>query len=102
MGGFAGLSGLLPTLWSGIRGWPRNTQRGTYQPFVLVMHGLGVAVFAANGMITQNTLYDFLWCLPAVIIGSKLGVMVYPYLDDTLFKRIILGLILLSGLTLLL
>ncbi len=101
MGGFAGLSGLLPTLWSGIRGWPRNTQRGTYQPFVLVMHGLGIAVFALNGMITERTIYDFLWCLPAVIIGSRLGVQVYPYLNDALFKRIILGLILLSGITLL-
>ena len=53
-------------------------------------------------MLTARTGIDFLWCLPAVIIGSWLGVKVYPYLDDALFKRIILGLILLSGFTLLL
>ena len=101
MGGFAGLSGLLPTLWVGIRGWPKNTQRGAYQPFVLVMHALGIATFAVSGMITERTAYDFLWCLPAVVTGSWLGVKVYPYLDDTLFKRIILGLVLLSGIMLL-
>ena len=101
MGGFAGLSGLLPTLFVGIRGWPKNLQRGTYQPFVIVMHGLGVATFAASGMITQRTLVDFLWCVPAVIIGSWFGVKFYPHLNDNLFKRIIIGLILLSGITLL-
>jgi uncharacterized protein len=102
LGGFAGLSGLLPTLWVGIRGWPRNRQRGTYQPFVLIMHGLGVITFVASGMVTEQTVADFIWCLPAVIGGSWLGVKVYPYLNDALFKRIILGLILLSGVTLLL
>jgi len=102
MGGFAGLSGLFPTLWVGVRGWSKSRQRGTYQPFVLIMHGLGIATFAASGMLTARTGIDFLWCLPAVIIGSWLGVKVYPYLDDALFKRIILGLILLSGFTLLL
>ena len=101
MGGFGGLSGLFPTLWTGIRGWPKNKQRGAYQPFVLVMHGLGIAMFAANGMITERTVQDFAWCLPAIIIGSWLGVKVYPYLNESLFKRIILGLILISGVTLL-
>ena len=101
MGGFAGLSGLLPTIWVGARGWPKSRQRGTYQPFVLIMHGLGIVTFAASGMLTVRTGIDFLWCLPAVIIGSWLGVKVYPYLNDSYFKRIILGLILLSGVTLL-
>ena len=102
MGGFAGLSGLFPTLWVGVRGWSKSRQRGTYQPFVPIMHGLGIATFALSGMLTLRTGIDFLWCLPAVIIGSWLGVKVYPYLNDSLFKRIILGLILLSGFTLLL
>ncbi len=101
LGGFAGLSGLLPTMWAGIRGWSRDLQRGTYQPFVLAMHALGIATFAASGMITERTTTDFLWCLPAVIIGAWMGVKVYPFLNDRLFKRLILGLILLSGVTLL-
>ncbi len=101
MGGFAGLSGLFPTLWVNVRGWPVNRQRGTYQPFVLAMHGLGIVTFAASGMITVRTGTDFLWCLPVVVAGSWLGAAVYPYLNDALFRRIVLGLILLSGITLL-
>lgn len=102
MGGFAGLSGLFPTLWAGVRGWPKDRQRGVYQPFVLIMHALGIAIFAANGMITADTLYDLAWCFCAIIIGSWLGVKTYPYLDDRLFKKVILGLVLLSGITILL
>ncbi len=101
MGGFAGLSGLFPTLWVGIRGWPKNLQRGTFQPFVLAMHAIGLILFAANGMITTRTIIDFLWCFPALIIGSWLGVKVYAYIDEGLFKRVIIWLILLSGISLL-
>ncbi|MBL6933692.1 MAG: sulfite exporter TauE/SafE family protein, partial [Rhodospirillales bacterium] len=101
MGGFAGLSGLLPTLWAGIRGWPRTRQRGTYQPFILLMHALGIATFGASGMITQQTATNLMWCLPAIIGGSWLGVKAYPHLNDALFKRLVLGLILISGVTLL-
>lgn len=100
MGGFAGLSGLFPTMWVGIRGWHRDRQRGTYQPFVLVMHATGIATFAASGMITMRTGVDFLWCLPAVVVGSWLGVKVYPFLNDTLFRRLVVGLILISGISL--
>ncbi len=101
MGGFAGLSGLMPTIWAGMRGWPRNTQRGVYQPFVVAMHALTIITFAASGMILRPTLVDLVWCAPAIVIGSWLGVKIYPFLNDQLFKRIILGLILLSGITLL-
>jgi uncharacterized membrane protein YfcA len=101
MGGFAGLSGLFPTMWVGMRDWSRNKQRGVYQPFVVVMHALGIIIFTTAGMMTQRTINDLIWCLPAILIGSWIGVKLYPYLDDKLFKRIILGLIFASGITLL-
>ena len=101
MGGFAGLSGLMPTIWSGLRGWPRNTQRGVYQLFVVAMHALTIITFAFSGLITTSTLIDLAYCAPAIIIGSWLGVKIYPLLNDDLFKKIMLGLIFLSGVTLL-
>jgi len=102
MGGFAGLSGLFPTLWAGLRGWPKDKQRGVYQPFVLAMHILGLLVFAAAGLLTARTGYDLLWSLPAVVVGSWLGVQVYPYLNEAVFRRVIQGLVLISGISLLL
>jgi len=100
--GLAGLSGLFPALWAGLRGWPKDKQRGVYQPFVLAMHMLGLLVFAAASLITARTGYDLLWCLPAVFIGSWLGVQVYPFLNEAVFRRVIQGLVLISGISLLL
>jgi hypothetical protein len=102
MGGFAGLSGLLPTIWTGMRSWPKHLQRGSCQPFVLIMHGIGVITFVSAGMFTEQTAKDFIWCIPVLIIGSWLGLKVYPHLNDNLFRRIIVSLNLIAGITLLL
>ncbi|MBL4784956.1 MAG: hypothetical protein JKY49_05955 [Cohaesibacteraceae bacterium] len=96
------MSGLFPTLWTGLRGWQRDTQRGAFQPFVLFMHGLGVLIFTTNGFVTEQIVSDFFWCIPAIIIGSWAGVLIYPFINEQVFRRIILGLILVSGITLLL
>ncbi|MFT7466627.1 MAG: putative membrane protein YfcA, partial [Brevundimonas sp.] len=33
MGGFAALGGIFPTIWVSLQKLPKNTQRGTYEPF---------------------------------------------------------------------
>ena len=101
LGGFAGLSGILPTIWVGLRGWPGIRQRGVYQPFVLIMHVLGIATFAASGAMTAQTFIDLSWCIPFIIAGSWLGVRVYAHVNDRILRKIILSLILVSGITLL-
>lgn len=101
LGGLAGLSGVLPTLWTNLRGWPKQRQRGTFQPFVLAMHTLSIVLFAANGMITPQVLSYMAWSLPVILVGSWAGTKVYPYFSDLFFRRIILGLILTSAIALL-
>ncbi len=97
LGGLAGLSGVLPTLWAGLRGWSKERQRGVYQPFVWVMHLLTLAGLAWTGILTAETGVRFLWCVPAVVVGSGLGLVVYRHLDETRFRRIVLLLLLVSG-----
>lgn len=41
LGGVAGLSGVLPTIWCGLRGWNAGAQRGVYQPFNLIILNCG-------------------------------------------------------------
>ncbi len=36
MGGFAALGGLLPTIWVSLQKLPKNSQRGTYEPFIFI------------------------------------------------------------------
>jgi uncharacterized membrane protein YfcA len=102
LGGFAGLSGVTPTLWVGLRGWVKARQRGVYQPFVFAMHGLSVAWLAWKGLVTTQTGEWLLWCLPAIFIGGWLGLKVYHFLDEKRFRQAVLVLLLVSGITLVL
>ena len=101
MGGFAGLAGLLPTLWVGMQGLPKNVQRGTFEPYILIVNLVGIAVFFFAGRITTQVGVDLLWAFPALIFGSWLGVKVYPFINEAVFRKTVLVLILLSGLMLL-
>ena len=80
---------------------PKNTQRGTYEPFIFITSIVAVISFAVAGLYTIQMAYDLLKILPALIIGSWLGVKIYHVLDGEVFRRTILGLILAAGIVLL-
>jgi uncharacterized membrane protein YfcA len=102
MGGFAGLPGPPPTIWTALRGWSRDQQRGVYQPFNAAMHVFALGGFASQGLITAAVGILLLICLPAVFAGAWAGLRLYDRVDDALFRRIVLVLLLVSGLTLVL
>jgi len=102
LGGFAGLSGVLPTLWAGMRDWPKDRQRGVYQPFCLIMHLVTFLWLAWQGAVNAETMERLLWALPAIAVGTWLGLILYRKLDEHRFRQLILGLILVSGLALIL
>jgi hypothetical protein len=102
MGGLAGLSGALPTVWCGLRGWPKDEQRGVFQPFIVVMQALALVALVAATPVASGTWLVFLLCLPALLLGAFLGLALYKRVDDAGFRRIVLALLLASGLALLL
>lgn len=101
MGGLAGLSGPAPTLWCNLRGWERDVQRGIFQTFNLAMHAITLTVYGLSGALDGAMLQMFALMLPAVLLPTWLGMQLYRRLSDTLFRRLILGLLLLSGAVLL-
>ncbi len=100
LGGVAGLSGVLPTLWCGLRGWPKETQRGTFQPFILAMHALALVSAAVGGYVTMETAERFAMCLPALLAGTLVGVSLYHRLDERRFRDLVLCILLASGVAL--
>lgn len=56
MGGFAGLSGIVPTLWCGARGWPAQEQRAVYQPFILVIQVCALLSGSAAGLFSPASI----------------------------------------------
>jgi len=100
MGGLAGLSGPPPTLWCNLRGWPPDVQRATFQVFLVVVQGAGLIGYALTGLVTTEVLRLGAWILPLVLAGSFAGSLVYTRMKPALFRRIVLGLLLLNGLAL--
>lgn len=100
LGGLAGISGPVPTLWTTLRGWDKDTQRGVLQAFNIAMHVATLTVYALSGKLTGDVLVMFAWIAPALAIPAVLGVLLFRRLAARTFRRLILLLLLVSGLTL--
>ena len=100
LGGIGGISGPVPTLWTTLRGWGKDTQRGVLQAFNIAMHVATLTVYTLSGAITHEVLVLFAWITPALAIPAVLGVMVFVRMSAMMFRRMILALLLVSGVTL--
>jgi uncharacterized protein len=102
MGGSTSLNGVFPTLWSGLRGWTPRQQRGVFQPYVLLVHIYTLLWFGGTGTLGMQTLYDILWCVPFVAAGGYTGLQLFHRTTESGFRRLMLGLFIVSGILLLL
>lgn len=100
MGGLGGLSGAVPTIWTGLRGWTKDEQRAVYQPYIFFMQAAALGWLWAEGGIGAQAVADFAWCLPTVAAGVWIGLRLYRRVDDAQFRRIVLALLLASGVVL--
>ncbi|HYZ32802.1 MAG TPA: sulfite exporter TauE/SafE family protein [Crenalkalicoccus sp.] len=100
LGGFAGLSGPLPTMWATLRGWGRDRRRGLFQTFNLTVLGGALLAHAAVGLLTAELGLLALCALPGTLAGSWLGFRAYRRLSDRRFDYLVLFLLALSGLVL--
>jgi hypothetical protein len=98
LGASTGLGGILPVIWTTLRGWTRDEQCGVDQPtafatFVMSLVGLGGA-----GLVTPATAHMLILDLPVLVSGTLMGWALYGKLDEATFRKIVLVLLLLSGL----
>lgn len=100
LGGLTGLSGVFPVIWTDVRGWSKGQRRAVVQFFNLVILSLALLAHAASGMLTREVGLDALIALPATIGGAWFGAFIYRRIADHSYQRIIMVLLLVSGLTL--
>jgi uncharacterized membrane protein YfcA len=100
LGGLAGLSGPPPIVWASVRGWGKDERRGVFQTFNWTVLAASLCLHAASGLVTGEVLRLTLLAFPATLIGAWLGARVYWKLSDRRFADVVLGLLLISGLTL--
>lgn len=100
LGMTAGFAGILIVIWCTMRGWPKDIQRGVFQPASVGMMAMCAAALGVTGSISMNTVYLFLIGLPALAAGTWAGFALYGRLDEANFRRVMLILLLVSGLPL--
>ena len=100
LGGMTGLSAILVIVWCGLRGWSRDVQRSVFQPSTVFVFAMTATWLGARGEITHDTLKLFVIGLPVVFIGIQVGMKLYGRLDEAGFRRVVLILLLVSGVAL--
>lgn len=101
LGGLAGLPGPMPTMWATVRGYPKDERRSLFQSFNLAVLLTALASYAVSGHLTAAVGWAALAALPGTLTGAWIGARAYRRLSDLHFNNLILGLLALSGGTLL-
>lgn len=101
LGGLAGLSGPLPTMWASVRGLAKDDKRALFQSFNMTMLVAMLCASAVQGLIGWQFGRALLYAVPAAVIGSRAGHWAYHRLDDHRYDRLVLALLLMSGTSLL-
>jgi uncharacterized membrane protein YfcA len=96
-GAMAGFPGIIIVIWCTLRGWPRDVQRGVFQPVSVALLAMSAIGLAATGSIALNTIYLFLAGLPVLALGTWVGFRLYGKVDDEMFRKIVLWLLLVAG-----
>jgi uncharacterized membrane protein YfcA len=100
LGGLAALSGVLVTVWASLKAWPKDRRRAVFQAFNFTVLTAMLGTSAATGQVGLRSLIALCIAAPGTFIGAALGLTLYRRLDDMGFDRLVLVVLLLSGLAL--
>jgi uncharacterized protein len=100
LGGITGLAGILVIIWCGLRGWPKDVQRTVFQPVAVAIFLMSALWIGAKGAITADTIKLLLIGLPALFADTWLGLKLYGRLNEAAFRKVVLVLLLASGVVL--
>jgi len=99
-GPFAAFPGAAITIWCSLRGWDKLHQRAIFQPYILIMQILTLAVLSILGSKSSFHASNALFAIPA-LLGCHLGLMLFERLSNHQFNRLVQGLLILSGVSML-
>ena len=100
LGGLTGLAGPFITIWCQLRGFSKDHQRAVFQPVILSAFALTAISLAVAGTVTAELVRIYLYGLPPLAVGLWLGLKLYGHLNEDTFRKVILVLLLFSGMAL--
>jgi uncharacterized membrane protein YfcA len=98
LGGLTGLTGIAVIVWCQLRDWPKDVQRTVFQPVNLATVVISAISLSFTGAVSVETAKLYLLGFPVLLAGLWSGFKLYGKLDDAAFRRVILLLLLVSGL----
>ena len=101
LGGLTGLAGIVVTIWCNLRGLPKDVQRATFQPVAVVVFAMAALWLGVKGSLTLDTAKLFALGLPFLLAGTWLGLKLFGRIDEAMFRKIVLALLVVSGVALL-
>jgi uncharacterized membrane protein YfcA len=97
LGGATGLAGIVAIVWCQLRGWPKDQQRAVFQPVGVATFAMSAAWLGGQGSISREAMWLFVIALPALLVGTWMGLKLYGRLDEAQFRTVVLVLLLASG-----
>ena len=100
LAGLTGLVGIVVVIWCQLRNWPKDMQRAIFQPVMLSTVLISAVTLSLAGAVTAETTKLYLLGLPCMLVGTWIGLNLYGKVDDAAFRKIVLLVLLVFGLTL--
>lgn len=101
MGGIGGFTGTVPTLWCTLRGFDKDEQRSIIQNFNLAALVVTMGIYIAKNIVTAEMVPMFAIVAPAMLVPTLLGGRIYVGISEVAFKKLVLSLLICSGVALL-
>ena len=101
LGGLTGLGGIISTISCQLRGWSKDKQRAVFQPVLFAAFVIISISQLVAGSYSAETLKLYGIGLPFMIAGIWSGFKLYGSINDETFRKTVLILVLLAGVSLL-
>ena len=93
-----GIGGPLIALFALTQNWHRHSMRGTLALYFLVVEGAGVVGYAVAGLITMERAVLTAIIAAPVGLGFWLAVLIHRHINESLFRRLAIVVIILTSL----
>ena len=80
----------------------KDVQRAVFQPVAVAIFLMSALWLGLKGTVTADTAKFFVMGLPCVLAGTWLGLKLFGRIDEATFRKIVLALLFVSGVTLML
>lgn len=101
MGGAASLSGVVPTMWCALQPWDKFQTSAVLRPYNVVILTLAFVWYLVAGHVSFMTWIFTAIAFPVTLIFSRLGVATFRRLTDTMFRNVLVALMVVSAFSIL-